>query len=100
MIILLSPAKSLDFETPAAAKNVTTPLFAKQSSQLMKTLRQQSAADLSKLMKLSDKLSELNFERNQQWKAKPGPDKTKPAVYAFQGDVYQGLAVDDPMATR
>jgi cytoplasmic iron level regulating protein YaaA (DUF328/UPF0246 family) len=92
MIILLSPAKSLDFKTPVAIKEATMPQFVNQASQLMTTLRQQSALDLSKLMNLSDSLSVLNFERNQQWTQNHSAQNAKPAVYAFQGDVYQGLA--------
>lgn len=91
MIILLSPAKSLDFETSVKTKHATTPQFIPQAAKLMKTLRTQSADDLSRLMKLSDALSELNFDRNQQWKKKHDGPESKPAVFAFQGDVYQGL---------
>lgn len=93
MIILLSPAKSLDFETSVPVRNVTSPQFVEHSEQLMATLRKKSAGDLSKLMKLSEDLSTLNFERNQQWTAKHSKKNGKPAVYAFKGDVYQGLDV-------
>ena len=100
MLILLSPAKSLDFETPVSTKNVSTPQFVKRAAELMKVLQRQSATDLSKLMKLSDKLGELNFDRNQQWKSSHTEKNSKPAVYAFQGDVYQGLAVDELKAAE
>lgn len=100
MIVLLSPAKTLDFETPAPCKSPTQPEFAKQAGQLMKTLRTQSAEDLAKLMKLSEALSTLNHERNQKWKAKHTNTNSKAAVYAFQGDVYQGLAIDEFSATE
>lgn len=94
MIILISPAKSLDFETQVKTKNATTPMFLKQAATLMKTLRTQSAEDLSRLMKLSESLGQLNFERNQRWKKKHDGPESKPAVFAFQGDVYKGLEVD------
>ena len=100
MIILLSPATSLDFESAAAVKTSTQPTFTKQSSQLMKTLREHSAQDLGKLMKLSESLSDLNAKRNKAWKAKHDADNSKAAVFAFQGDVYKGMDVDTMSAAE
>ena len=100
MIVLLSPAKTLDFDAPAGTKTSTLPEFTKRSAKLMKTLRELSAKDLGELMKLSEKLSELNFDRNRAWKAKHDEKNSKQAVYAFQGDVYQGLSVDELNATE
>ena len=66
----------------------------------MKVLRKLNAEDLAKLMKLSDSLSELNWKRNKAWKKTHDAGNSKQAVYAFQGDVYQGLSVDDMNATE
>ena len=99
MLILLSPAKTLDFESASKSKTATEPRWLKQSADLMKVLKKHSAKDLGKLMKLSDSLSGLNVARNKQWIAKHSKENAKQAVYAFQGDVYQGLAVDELSAT-
>lgn len=93
MIILLSPAKSLDFETPVPGRTCTSPRFLNHSAQVMKVLKKQSPDDLSNLMNLSTDLSELNFNRNQQWKKSHTEKNAIPAAYAFRGDVYQGLDV-------
>ena len=94
MLVLLSPAKSLDFESAAPTKRHTTPDMLARSAQLMTTLRKQSAADLSKLMGISEKLGQLNFQRNRQWKKAHSAENAKQCVFAFQGDVYQGLQAD------
>ena len=95
MIILLSPAKSLDFESPAKTKTSTQPVFQDRSAELIKTLRKLSQSDIAKLMKLSDALSELNVKRYKDWKKKHDQPTSKQAAYAFQGDVYKGLAIDE-----
>ncbi|MFK8111394.1 MAG: peroxide stress protein YaaA [Rubripirellula sp.] len=100
MIVILSPAKSLDFETAAPCKSPTQPVFASQAAKLMKTLRQCSADDLCDLMHLSEKLGELNFQRNRKWKATHDAKNSKAAVYAFQGDVYQGMDIDQFSAAQ
>jgi len=99
MLILLSPAKNLDFETAVKVRETTQPGFGLHSEELMQVVRRKSAADLSKLMKISEKLGQLNFERNQVWKT---ADCTQPraAAYAFRGDVYQGLAIDEMTAPQ
>ena len=94
MLVLISPAKSLDFESAVAVKNTTQPEFPQHAAPIMEVLRRKSASELSDLMDLSEALAELNFGRNQQWKPSPDRNTTKPAVYAFQGDVYQGLDID------
>lgn len=93
MLILLSPAKSLDFETDVSRKLQTEPEFVPQAAVLMDVLRKKSSASLQKLMKLSEALGDLNHQRNQQWLEEPDAQMTRPAVNAFQGDVYQGLDV-------
>ncbi|QDT13538.1 peroxide stress protein YaaA [Stieleria marina] len=75
-------------------KTSSQPVYAKQAAELMKTLRKLSASDLSKLMSLSDNLSELNAKRNLAWKAKHDDKNSRQAIFAFRGDVYQGFDVD------
>jgi len=94
MLFLLSPAKSLDYETPTPAavqKLATEPQFLPQSSALIKLLKTKTAADIGALMDLSDALSELNVARYRAWVPRFTPENSKPAVLAFNGDVYDGL---------
>ena len=91
MKIVLSPAKSLDFESELPINVNTQPPFLKQSERLNKILRKKSAKSLSKLMNISDALGQLNYERNQSWTLPFTPQNARPAVYAFSGDVYRGL---------
>ena len=92
MLIFLSPAKSLDFKTPAQVVTHTQPAFLKQSETLIKQLRKLSPADLANLMGISDPLALLNFNRFADWKLPFTPENAKQAVLAFDGDVYDGLA--------
>lgn len=91
MKLVISPAKSLDFETKVPTNRVTESQFLKQSETLNKWLKKQSAKDLSALMKISDNLGQLNYERNQSWQLPFKTNTAKQAVYAFSGDVYKGL---------
>lgn len=91
MLAILSPAKSLNAETSAPALPATTPEFIDKAATLAEQMRQCSPADLASLMKLSDKLSALNAARFEQWDANHSNPELLPAVYAFNGDVYQGL---------
>ncbi len=91
MLFLLSPAKKLDYDTPAHIKKATQPLFVDQAKALIKTLKTKSEQDIADLMSLSVALSRLNVERYQQWEPSFTPDKAKQAVLAFNGDVYEGL---------
>lgn len=91
MKLVLSPAKSLDFESPLPTEKYTEPQFLKQSERLNKLLKKKSAKSLSKLMSISDALGQLNYERNQSWELPFTTDNARPAVYAFSGDVYKGL---------
>src|SRR5690606_41946910 len=68
MLLLLSPAKKLDYDTPVRTTLHTQPLFAKEAAKLIAVLKEKSAADIAKLMKLSDALAELNVQRYQEWK--------------------------------
>ncbi len=91
MKIVLSPAKSLNFEKELPTSKHTTSSFLKESKQVHKILKEQSPKDLSELMSISDKLSDLNWERNQKWKTPFTAENARPAVYTFDGDVYTGL---------
>ena len=91
MLFLLSPAKSLDYDTPPQVSTHTQPLFLKQSAALIDVLKTKTPQDISRLMKLSDALSGLNVERYQAWSEKFTTKNSKQAVLAFNGDVYEGL---------
>jgi len=91
MLILVSPAKTLDYESPLATSRFSQPRFTEQSQQLIDTLRDLSVQDVAELMKLSDKLASLNVARYQSWQPEHTPDNARPAVLAFKGDVYTGL---------
>lgn len=91
MKLVISPAKSLDFESKLPTIVHTEAQFLKQSERLNKLLKKKSAKSLSKLMGISDALGQLNYERNQSWELPFNTDNARPAVYAFNGDVYRGL---------
>ncbi len=92
MLILLSPAKSLDYATALADGIVATaPQFLPQASELVALLRQQTPQTLASLMKISDPLAALNVARYQAWTSDPSSATTRPALLAFNGDVYDGL---------
>ncbi|GAA4873913.1 peroxide stress protein YaaA [Ferrimonas pelagia] len=91
MLAVISPAKNLDFETPAHVDAYTQPALLADAEALMTTCRQLTPADLASLMKLSDKLAGLNAARFAQWQPPFAPDNAKQAVLAFNGDVYAGL---------
>jgi cytoplasmic iron level regulating protein YaaA (DUF328/UPF0246 family) len=91
MLIVISPAKTLDYETPPVSKRHTKPAMLKQSQQLIDNLRNYSALDLAELMKLSMKLAELNFDRYHDWQTPFTTKNAKQAALAMKGDVYTGL---------
>ena len=94
MLYLLSPAKSLDYETPVPARvaqAATEPPFMLRSAELIATLRRRSAAEIAALMNLSDGLATLNVERYRAWSPTFTDANSRPAVLAFNGDVYGGL---------
>jgi len=94
MLILISPSKTLDFDTPAATQSYTIPTLLKQSEQLIDVCRQLSPSDIASLMKVSDKIAGLNVARFSSWDADFTIDNAKQAVFAFRGDVYTGLDAD------
>lgn len=91
MLTLISPAKTLDFETQPSTTKSSTPESLKHSKELVDILKQESAAKLSKLMGISPKLAELNVERFKTWKTPFTCENSKQAILAFKGDVYLGL---------
>ena len=91
MLFLISPAKALDYETPAHITTHTQPQFVSQASELIDVLRDKSPQDIAELMDLSDQLSGLNVARYQAWVPTFSTQNAKQAVLAFDGDVYGGL---------
>lgn len=91
MKIVISPAKSLNFESEMPTSKYTQPNFLEQSEKLNKILAKKKPKALSELMSISDNLAQLNWERNQQFSTPFTPENARPAVFAFNGDVYQGL---------
>jgi len=91
MLLVLSPAKSLDYETPSKVSRPTTPQFVAQSAELIGILKTKSQAEIAALMDLSDPLAALNVARYGVWSQRFTDSNSKPAVLAFNGDVYEGL---------
>ena len=91
MLFLLSPAKSLDYDTPAEGVPHTLPQFVSQSAELIEVLKHKTPAQISQLMDLSDNLAALNVARYEAWRPKFSQKNSKQAVLAFNGDVYEGL---------
>lgn len=94
MKIIISPAKSLDFETKATTELYTQPRFLEQSEKLNKKLKTLSRKKIGELMKISDDLASLNYDRNQQWQPPFTLDNAKQAVFSFTGEVYRGIDVN------
>lgn len=94
MLVLISSAKTLDFDTPEKTKSATEPAFLDDAEALIRELQQYSADQLSELMGISGKLADLNHERFKNWRRSPTKDNAKPAVLAFQGDLYTGLEAE------
>jgi len=94
MLFLVSPAKTLDYETPVpdpVARRVTRPQFVSESAELIALLRAKTPAQIATLMDLSDNLAQLNAGRYAAWSTRFTEHNSKPAVLAFAGDVYDGL---------
>ena len=91
MKIIISPAKSLDFESKAPTKIYTNSEFIGQSIKLNTKLKKVSRKGLSDLMKISEALASLNYERNQTWQTPFSLENAKQAVFSFTGEVYKGL---------
>jgi len=95
MIVLLSPAKSLDYDSPLLSKRATQPRFVEDSAELVSQLRKLSVGEVGKLMSISDKLAQLNYDRFSGWEKEFTKENARPAILAFKGDVYQGLELTD-----
>ena len=91
MLAILSPAKSLDYESKLATRKSSQPMFVADASELIGTLREYDPARLASLMGISDDLAELNYRRNLEWAPEFKRPCARPAVLAFKGDVYLGL---------
>ncbi len=91
MIVLLSPAKTLDYETPLPTRKHSEPELLAHSAELADELKPVSPADLRQLMGISQELADLNVERFQKWRLPFTPENSRPALFAFKGDVYEGL---------
>jgi len=93
MKIIISPAKSLDFEINAKTNVFTQPSFLKESSLLNKKLKNLSKKKLGDLMKISPALADLNYDRNQNWHQPFSLENSKQAIYAFTGEVFRGIDI-------
>jgi uncharacterized protein len=91
MIFLLSPAKSLDYESKPPVHNSTQPLFTTHSLELVEVMRELSLLQISDLMQISDNLSKLNMDRFARWSGNFNQENSRSAIFAFNGDVYDGL---------
>ena len=91
MLIVISPAKTLDYETPPVTKTRSQPAYLKDAKLLVERARQYSAQDIMDLMGVSPKIAELNVQRFANWKTPFNTKNAKQAVLAFKGDVYTGL---------
>lgn len=93
MIVVISPAKRLDF-SPTTLRKQSTPLFVNDAAKLATQLKKKSAKDLQSLMSVSAKIAELNVERFKRWTKTPNTNDAKQALLAFRGDVYLGIDAD------
>ena len=91
MKIVISPAKSLNFEKDLPTQLHTESLFLKESKIVHTVLKEKNPSELSDLMSISEKLADLNWKRNQDWKTPFTTSNSRPAIYTFDGDVYTGL---------
>ncbi len=94
MLIVLSPAKTLDYETPPQTRKATQPALLERSAELVEDARKLSPDAIGDLMGVSDKLAALNHERFMNWGGPFTLDNAKQSVLAFKGDVYTGLDAD------
>ena len=95
MLMVISPAKTLDYDTPPVIEQSTQPRFVEHSVELIEVLREKSPQEIAKLMSLSDKLASLNVARYGSWERESTPQNAKQALLAFKGDVYTGLNAED-----
>jgi cytoplasmic iron level regulating protein YaaA (DUF328/UPF0246 family) len=91
MLLLLSPAKKLDYDSPLATSLQTEPLFVDEAKVLIDVLKKKTVGDVAKLMSLSNSLAQLNTQRYADWSTEFTQKNARPAILAFNGDVYEGL---------
>lgn len=91
MILIISPAKRLDFKTPAPPVQATKPSFISKSKKIINELKKFSPEDLGRLLNLKEKLAQASWERHRNWSDNCAGKLCKPAVFAYRGDVYQGM---------
>ena len=91
MLIVVSPAKALDFDSPLATEKYSQPSMLKRSKELVGVLSTKTPDDLRSLMSISDSLAELNFDRYQDWSTPFTTENSRPAILTFSGDTYIGL---------
>ncbi len=94
MLILISPAKSLDFDKQNITEIKTKPVYHSDAAKLIRTLKSLSVNEIQDLMKISYDLAKLNFDRFKNWKSRPSDEQTKQALLAFTGEVFRGLQAD------
>lgn len=100
MIIVVSPAKSLDFESPLTTKKFSEPTMLEQSAELVEVMAKKTPEEISKMMSISATLGELNFDRFQDWAPPFTPQNARPALLAFSGDVYIGMDAPNTFSER
>lgn len=94
MLLVISPAKTLDFETPCSAE-ASYPRFRKETMELIGVLKEKTPEEIQQLMDISENLAELNVSRYNKFRAAKHPKVAKQSVYAFKGDVYIGLEAEE-----
>ena len=94
MLTVISPAKTLDYETPAITRQATQPAFLSRAGELVEDARRLTPGDIQRLMGVSESIANLNHERFMNWHPEFTPQNAKQALLAFKGDVYTGLAAE------
>ena len=94
MVILISPAKTLDFKTKNSVKQYTTPFFAKEANELADSLKKLTIEEIINLMGISYDLANTNYQRFQFWEKQPNRKIQKEALFAFKGEVYRGIDIE------
>jgi Uncharacterized protein conserved in bacteria len=94
MLVVISPAKNLDYDSPLPTAEYSQPRMLERAQELVDRCQALSPMQLSELMKISDKLAGLNAARFAEWHTPFTPNNARPAIYAFDGDVYSGLAAE------
>ncbi|KHT61714.1 hypothetical protein RJ45_21195 [Photobacterium gaetbulicola] len=94
MLIVVSPAKTLDYDSPLATESFTLPELTDHSAELIEVCRELTPAQIASLMKVSDKIAGLNAARFAEWQPEFTTDNARQAILAFKGDVYTGLAAE------